>query len=220
MELLRRVVLNAGVLPLFRRYIRLTPRGQEHLSELCPPVIFAANHVSHLDTLAVLGALPKAWRKRLSPAMSWDYFLDHSQAGRGWARRLKMSGQYYTACTLLQAYPISQNREGLRRTLRYSGRLMDQGRCPLLYPEGRRSPHGRLLPFQSGVGYMALRLEAPVVPIYLEGMYEIYSIHHDWPDSGEVRVRIGPALHFDCGRDYLGATRSIEKAFRRLQMEG
>ena len=34
---------------------------------------------------------------------------------------------------------------------------------------------------------MALTLAVPVVPVYLEGLYEVYSVHHDWPEPNRVR---------------------------------
>ncbi len=68
-----------------------------------------------------------------------------------------------------------------------------------------------------GIGFMALRLQVPVVPIRLEGLYPIYSIHHEWPQSGEVQVKIGSALSFKGGQDYESVTREVEEALRRLK---
>ena len=51
---------------------------------------------------------------------------------------------------------------------------------------------------------MALRLHAPVVPLHLEGMFEIMSLHDSWPKAGRARLKIGKPLTADAGEDYCG----------------
>ena len=63
---------------------------------------------------------------------------------------------------------------------------------------------------------MATRLRAPVVPIHVAGLFEIYSIHDHWPKRGTVRVTIGAPLHFADESDEEAATRAIEQAIRRM----
>jgi 1-acyl-sn-glycerol-3-phosphate acyltransferase len=62
---------------------------------------------------------------------------------------------------------------------------------------------------------MALRLRIPIVAIYLDGLFKVYSVHHDWPQPGKVRVRIGSPLKFGQG-NYQAAARQIEKALHSL----
>ncbi len=215
---IRNLALGGFILPLFRHYVRLNVEGLEHLTKVASPVIFVANHVSHLDTVAISAALPSSWRRRLAPAMAQDFFRAYFQPlGRPWKERVTSTSQYLLACGLFNAYPFPQGRPSVRRALKYTGQRIDQGHCPLVYPEGRRSPDGNLQPFQTGIGFMALRLQVPVVPIHLEGLYQIYSIHHEWPQSGEVQVKIGSALSFKGGQDYEKVTREVEEALRRLK---
>ena len=215
---IRSLALGGFILPLFRHYLRLSVEGLEHLTEVDPPVIFVANHVSHLDTVAIFSALPSSWRRRLAPAMAQDFFRAYFQPlGRPWKERAVSASQYLLACGFFNAYPLPQGRQGVRQALRYTGQQLDQGQCPLVYPEGRRSPDGSLQPFKTGIGFMALRLQVPVVPIHIEGLYPIYSIHHEWPQSGEVQVKIGSALSFRGGQDYQRVTGEVEEALRRLK---
>ncbi len=215
---IRSGALGGFILPLFRHYLSLSVKGLEHLADVDPPVIFVANHVSHLDTVAIFSALPSSWRRRLAPAMAQEFFRAYFQPlGRPWKERVASTSQYLLACGLFNAYPLPRGKPSVRRALRYTGQRLDQGQCPLVYPEGRRSPDGHLHPFKMGIGFMALRLQVPVVPIHLEGLYQIYSIHHEWPQSGEVQVKIGSALSFRGGQDYERVTREVEEALRRLK---
>ena len=48
--------------------------GREHFNDLKAPVVFVANHSSHMDTPAILRALPRGWRRRTAVAAAADYF--------------------------------------------------------------------------------------------------------------------------------------------------
>ncbi|MGZ4958356.1 MAG: lysophospholipid acyltransferase family protein [Methylomonas sp.] len=114
--------------------------GLEHLQHLKLPAIFIANHSSHVDTLSILRALPWTIRKRLFIAAAADYFF----------RNRFMDGLLGLA---INAFAFS--REGsIRGSLKHCGELMDQGWSLLIYPEGTRSPTGRLLPFKPGIGFI------------------------------------------------------------------
>ncbi len=216
----RRWTLDCIALPAFREMVRLKVEGIENLGDVTPAVIFASNHNSHFDTLAIYAALPRRWRHRLAPAMSQDFFRAYfEQAGFAWRQVLNNAGQYYLACGLFNAYPLPQQMAGARRALKYTGELVDSGYCPLVFPEGERSPSGRIQPFKTGIGMMALRLGAAVVPVYLEGLYEVYSVHHEWPQPNRVRVRIGKPLRFSQEHDYETVARSVENAIRGMMPE-
>ncbi|MCZ6768929.1 MAG: AMP-binding protein [Acidobacteria bacterium] len=214
----RQAVLHLLILPTFRHYIKLRVSGLENLTQVGPPVIFVANHVSHLDTVAILSALPSSWRGRLAPAMGLDFFRSYFHpTGYSWRETLTSATQYFLACGLFNAYPIPQERQGVRRALQYTGQLIDRGICPLLYPEGRRSANGNLQPFKTGIGFMAIRLQVPVIPIYLKGLYQVYSLHHEWPQAGEVQVKIGSPLNFQGEQDYEKVTRAVEDVVLQLK---
>jgi long-chain acyl-CoA synthetase len=204
-------------LPFFRRFTRLSVEGVEHLAQVRPPVLFAANHTSHFDTPVILAALPLRLRRRLAPAMLQEYFRAHFQPeGFSFKQRLGSTLQYLIACGLFSGYPLPQAMGGVRSALKYTGELVDQDLCPLIYPEGRRTPDGRLGAFQPGVGLMAVRLRIPVVPVHVSGLFEVFSIHRRWPRPGRVRVRIGPPLFFRELQDYQEAARRVEAAVRAL----
>ncbi len=66
---------------------------------------------------------------------------------------------------------------------------------------------------------MAIRLQVPVIPIYLKGLYQVYSLHHEWPQSGEVQVKIGSPLSFQGEKDYEKVTRAVEEVMHQLKDE-
>ena len=206
--------------PLQRHYIKVSVEGLEHLQDLQPPVLFAANHNSHLDTPVIMGSLPMPWRHRVAPAMMQERFRayfdprDHSPT-----ERWRNGFEYYLATCLFNAYPLPHEMTGVRRALQFTGELVDNSYCPLVYPEGERSSDGTLKPFKSGIGLMAVRLRVPVIPIHHQGMFEIYSLHDSWPRTGAVHLRVGAALHFTEGEDYESATAVIRKAIEELGRE-
>jgi long-chain acyl-CoA synthetase len=197
-------------IPIFRNYLPLTIVGLDRLRDIEPPVIFAANHTSHLDTPAIFTTLPYRFRRRLAPAMAKDVFRPYFEPQGYPKKEVWRTGiGYFLARLLYNAYPLPQEMSGARRALEYTGELVKRGYCPLVYPEGIRSTDGALNRFRPGIGMMAIRLGVPVVPIYLEGLYEIYSIHDNWPKPGPVRVVIGEPLRFK--------TETYEQAAARIQ---
>jgi long-chain acyl-CoA synthetase len=93
---------------------------------------------------------------------------------------------YFLACSLYNAYPLPQQMAGTRRALAYTGELINRAYCPIVFPEGLRTSDGKMQKFRPGIGMMVVRMQVPVVPIRLTGLYEIYSLHDSWPRRGPV----------------------------------
>ncbi len=213
---IRNAIRWALILPLFRHYIPLSITGWDNLDQLDPPVIFAANHSSHLDTVALFAALPGSWQDKLAPAARQQFFFP-SGAALCLRGRIKMRTAYILACGLFNAYPLSQDLGGVRDSLRYTGEMVESGFCPLIYPEGRFTPDGSLQAFQAGIGLMAARLAVPVVPIYLKGLFEIMPMHESWPRKGSVSVRFGAPVTAEAGEDYVRLATRIEARLRQME---
>jgi long-chain acyl-CoA synthetase len=208
---------RAIALPLYRHYLPLHVTGLENLSVLEGPVIFAANHVSHLDVPTICTALPDRWRSLLAPAMMKDHFRAYFEPhGRSLKDISLATASYFLACLIYNAYPLPQQMSGTRRALAYTGELISRGYCPIVFPEGLRTPDGKMHAFRPGIGMMAVRLRVPVVPIHLSGLYEIYSIHDWWPKRGSISVSIGKPLSFSADTSYEAAARQVEEAVKKL----
>jgi long-chain acyl-CoA synthetase len=205
--------------PLFKHYLPLNVTGLEHFQGLEPPVLFAANHTSHLDAPAVFASLPFDWRRRLAPAMGLDVFRPFFQRDRFPTQQVWWTGLgYFLALGLFNAYPLPQDLAGVRRALNYTGELIKRGYCPLVFPEGARTPDGNMQPFRPGIGMMAIRLGIPVVPICIDGLFEIYSLHDSWPKRGPVRVSFGEPHRFT-SETYEEVAQELQRAVKKLMMK-
>lgn len=180
-RLIRRLTLPTIVLPAVGYYARIQVAGLAHVERLDHPVIFAANHQSHMDTPAIYRALPARLRYRIAPAMAKEYF----------SPSLLSQLQYRLALQCFNAFPLPQ-RENPRAAFRYMRELVDQGYSILIYPEGQRTP--QLLPFRRGVGMLAIHLDLPVVPVRLEGLERVLGRDATWARRGPVQVTFGAPL--------------------------
>ena len=95
----------------------------------------------------------------------------------------------------LNLFPLPQTR-GFRTSLRFMGRLADNGINLLVFPEGERTIDGSLLPFQQGLGIMVQELGVPVVPVKIHGLEYVFPRGAPWPKRGDVTIIFGEPLRF------------------------
>jgi long-chain acyl-CoA synthetase len=214
--LIRRISLALWILPLARVFAHLRISGLEHLENLQGPVVFAANHQSHMDVPVILAALPGRWRARVAPAMQKEFFKAHFfPESYGWRDRVKNTLLYHLAAFYFNAFPLPQREAGARQTLQYIGDLTGTGWSILIFPEGARADSGHMLPFRGGIGMIGSRLEVPVVPVRIEGNDRI--LHPTWRMArpGDVRISFGAPLRLR-GEDYAALAAQVEAAVRGL----
>ena len=213
---IRRVSLPTWILPLARAFAWIRVEGRQHLQAIDSPVIFAANHQSHMDAPVILAALPRRLRYRVAPAMAKEFFKAHffpeEHDRRAWFTN---SLNYWLASLFFNAFPLPQREAGARQTLRYIGDVLEDGFSVLIFPEGKRTDNGDIATFRPGVGMIASRLEVPVVPVRLEGLEKV--LHHTWRMArpGRVRVAFGRPMRL-MGSDYEGLAKQVEDAVRGL----
>ncbi len=133
--------------------------GADRLADVKGPVVFAANHASHVDTPLLLTTLPDRFRHRTVVGAGADYFFDKRWKGFLWA-------------FAINAIPIERTRVSPRST-RLAQQVLSEGWSLLIFPEGGRSPHGWSQPHRAGGAYLAIRAGVPIVPIHLEGTRRI-----------------------------------------------
>jgi long-chain acyl-CoA synthetase len=212
----RRVHLPVWVLPMTRLFARMRIEGREHLRDLEGPVIFASNHQSFMDGPVIMAALPSRWRYTLAPAMGKEMFAAHFfPADQGRLAWFTNSVNYYLAVLFFNAFPLPQREAGARQTLRYIGELMADGMSVLIFPEGRRSQTGVIDRFRPGIGMIAARLGAPVVPVRLDGVHNVLRVGWRMPRPGRVRVAFGAPIRL-VGNEYEALAEQVEAAVRAL----
>lgn len=147
--------------------------GAEHLPA-AGPALLACNHASYLDPLFV----GSATRRPLT-------FL-----GRVTLFEHRLFGAVIRRTNAIPLDRDGGGPAGLRTVLGALG----QGRAVLLFPEGTRTRDGRLQPVRPGIGLIALKSPAPVVPVWLEGTFQVWGRHRGWPRPARVEVRFGPPV--------------------------
>jgi long-chain acyl-CoA synthetase len=101
---------------------------------------------------------------------------------------------------------------GFRESFRFAGESADRGFSVLVFPEGEvnNTATGEMAPFQSGIGLLAENLSIPIVPMRLDGVWQMKRQHRRLAHIGEITVRIGAPITFP-------PSTSPDEIARRLQ---
>ncbi len=208
-----RVLLLEGLIrPAAAAIARPRRKGLDRLADLTDvakrsgqPVIFCANHHSHLDTPLVLSSLPEPWRHQVFVGAAADYFF-------------RTRATSAAAALVLNAIPI-ERATVTRRSADLAAELIDDGWSMLIFPEGGRSPDGWGQDFRGGAAYLARRTGAPVVPVYLAGTGRILRKGSKRLRPGPTAVVFGNPLLAEDGEDTRRLAARIEDAVAALADE-
>jgi long-chain acyl-CoA synthetase len=168
--------------------------GRNNLRGFRGPALVIANHVTYIDIGFVLWALPARLRNRLATAMGGELLMSMRRPPKemGLLRRWIEQLSYFLVVPLFNIFPLPQ-RSGFRESFAFAGKLVDQGYNVLVFPEGARTPHGQMQPFRSGIGLLAKRLNVPVIPMRIDGLFELKQQKRRFA-PGKVTVRIGAPI--------------------------
>jgi len=159
----RMILATAGV--------RVHLEGAEHIDP-SQPAVYTANHLSALDIPVLYSCIPGQFRIMAKRELFSYPFM-------GW--HLTRSGQI----------PIDQgDARASLRSLNRASESLRHGMPLAIFPEGGRSHNGHLQTFMAGAFYMAIKAQAPVVPIVLTGTYELLPINSFHLLPGHVRIII------------------------------
>ena len=204
-------------------YLLAAPRirGRENLRGVVGPVLVVSNHVTYVDIGWILAALPARFRHRLATAMRGERIATmlRPPAEMGLLERLSERLSYFLVFALFNVFPLPRE-AGFRRSFSFAGDLADRGWNTLIFPEGITTPDGRLHPFRAGIGLLAKQLKLPVVPVRLDGLFDMKienRIIH-WP--GRVRVSIGAPMQFPSDMDASEIARELERRVEELSWPG
>ncbi|NOX97421.1 MAG: 1-acyl-sn-glycerol-3-phosphate acyltransferase [Nitrospirae bacterium] len=158
---------------LFKLFFHAHAIGKENIPE-CGPVLIAPNHVSFLDPVVV----GTATRRRIHFMARDDLF---TIPVLGWLIKR------------LNSFPVKRdksNPEAIKEALR----VLKRGEALLVFPEGTRSPDGKLLPGQLGIGMLAWHSRATIIPTAIIGSEKVLPVGAKWIGKGSIEVRFGKAI--------------------------
>jgi long-chain acyl-CoA synthetase len=177
--------------PVFKCLVKLNVSGVERLERLDGPVVFIANHLSYFDQPSIMFAMPRDVRYRTATAAWAEFFFgDYHGMKRLWKR---LTYEYGTV--FLNLFPLPQS-GGFSDSMRFMGKLADNGLHTLIFPEGAHSLDGKMHDFQMGLGIIVKELGVPVVPIKIEGTREVLTPGRAIPRRGEIRITFGKPIRF------------------------
>jgi 1-acyl-sn-glycerol-3-phosphate acyltransferase len=209
-RIVRELFLMAVLGPTMDVYTRRRVHGRAHLAGLAGPVIFVANHASHMDTPMILRSLPRRLRGRTVVGAAADYFY------RSRPRALAVSLAFNTVPT-----PRRGSLPTPGSTLP-AERLLDEGWSLLLFAEGTRSRDGTVGRLRAGAAVLAADHGLPIVPIHVAGTRAAMPAGQRWPKRGPrgrgsrrhpVEVRFGPPIRAGSRGDRRAVMEQVRRFF-------
>jgi 1-acyl-sn-glycerol-3-phosphate acyltransferase len=167
---------------VFKTYIQLRVEGTSfhELYQKHPKLILISNHASHIDATSIAAAVPKRYWKDLYIAAAKDYFF---------------SNPFFTFFSqhCLGAIPVDRGDrkgEAINLILRL---LCELDRIWLIiFPEGTRSPDGKVHEFKRGVSIFSERSGTPILFLYLDGNSRLWPKGARWARPGKLTIHVGP----------------------------
>ena len=163
---------------IMRRGLSLTSEGVENVPHQ-GPFVLAANHVSHIDPLTITASLDIQRCRQIRWA-GWTGAIFHNPI----SRFLSYLGR---------TVPIDPQASA-RSSLAVGSAVLSEGYVLGWFPEGSRSPTGKLQDFKTGLGIILTEYDVPVVPIYIDGSFEVLPTSRLRPKKHPVTVRFGKPL--------------------------
>jgi 1-acyl-sn-glycerol-3-phosphate acyltransferase len=197
--------LELTLAPVLRAVYRPVITGAEHLPAT-GPVIIAANHQSFADEFFV----PLAARRQIVYFAKAEYFNAPGLRGKAMAAFFRGCGHV----------PVERgDTRSAAAVIDIGVDILGEGRALGIFPEGTRSPDGRLYKFRTGIARLALRTDAPVVPVGVVGTRDVQP-----PDSRRwyrkpVAVHFGPPLRFGHLADQERSARVLREVTEAIRAE-
>jgi len=203
-------VYSLGLMATYT-FLRFSSEGKNNIPKEIPYVI-ACNHQTYVDGMWLASFLPRKHFKVMCCLAASDLETSHGLLGR----MIMRVGQ-----------GIAVDRYGSPvRGLIKAKKEIEKGQIMLVHPEGTRSHDGKVAELKDGAAYMAIKANVPLLPIYIEGGYDVFSRHMKKPQPWDhknhrrkkVVVHYGKPFHpADFGKDAHKLTEAVTDWM--LQME-
>lgn len=167
---------------VFKFYIRLKVKGQSYheIYKKYPKLLIISNHASHLDATSIAASVPKRYWLDLYIAAAKDYFF---------------TNPFFTFFSqhCLGAIPIDRKDrkgEAINLIIRMLNEL--DRMWLIIFPEGTRSPDGKIQEFKRGVSIFSEKTQTPILFVYIDGNAKLWPKGSLWAKPGKLVIHVGP----------------------------
>lgn len=200
-------------------YLLAAPKifGRRNLRGIEGPVLVVCNHITEIDIGWVLAALRARFRNRMATAMAGERLtsMRHPDPRGGVLRTWTQRLGYFLVSVLFNVFPLPQQ-SGFLKSFGFAGDLADRKWNILVFPEGKTTQDGRIAEFRGGIGLLATRLGLPVVPMRIDGLFEVKQTGRKFARPGQIKVTIGDPVRFDPGDDPAAVAKDLQQRVEQL----
>jgi len=192
-------------------------KGRENLRGVRGPVLVICNHIGDVDVGFVQTALPARIRHKLTTAAGGEALeiLRNPSPERGFLSKAYDRVKWTLGVSLLNLFPLPRE-AGFRESFAYAGESVDRGYSVLVFPEGHHTTDGKLQPFRAGIGLLVNNLRVPVVPMRIDGLFELKQAGKKFARPRQVGVKIGAPVQFSPDSDPKWIAQELQKRVERL----
>ena len=170
---------------LFTR--RCVVHGVHHVPRRGPAILIS-NHLSYSDPATIIGTLPRQ-----------VYFMTKAEMFNG--------GFMHWVIAKADAFPVQRGSLDLK-ALRQARRILERGDLLGIYPEGRRSHNRQLQAAHAGVVMVAQQTGAPLIPVAITGMEQVFTHSFPWCHWPQISIRYGQPFYL---RDLYGPGETLQR---------
>lgn len=160
--------------------VRVTVEGRENIDRKTS-YVFVANHQGAYDIFSIYGYLNHNFRWMMKAAL----------------RSIPLVG--YACEVSRQVYVDKSSPSALRHTMDRAEKLLSGGMSIVVFPEGARTWDGKMKPFKRGAFLLAQEFSLPVVPITIDGAFDVMPRFKKLPRWGRIRITIHRPIHPEAG---------------------
>src|SRR5205823_13586658 len=192
-------------------------RGRENLRGVKGPLLVISNHIDDVDVGLIQTALPFRFRHKLATAAGGEALeaLRIPAADRNIFLRAFDRVQWFFGVMLLNVFPLPRQ-AGFRDSFRFAGDSVDRGYSILVFPEGRHTTDGKMNQFRSGIGLLAKNLAIPVLPMRIDGLFELKHAGKRITRPHQITVKIGTPISFSSDSEPESIAATLQKAVEHL----
>ena len=135
--------------------------------------------------------------------------------GRAWFLKIWDRIKWTSGVALLNLFPLPRE-AGFQKSFAYAGECMDRGYSVLVFPEGHHTTDGKLRPFRAGIGLLVNRLNVAVLPLRIDGLFELKQADRRFAAPGKIRIRIGKPERFPADAEPQEIARKLQDRVAHL----